>query len=462
MLASAFRGKRVVIVGVGHFGGQIEAARFMCRAGARVLATDLKPREKLERALAALAGEPIEWRLGEHREEDAAGADWAIVSPAVPKEAPFLRALARAGARLTTEMNLTIARLRAPIFAVTGSNGKSTTTALLGRAVEEAGLRAFVGGNIGRPLLNETDAIGEGDRVVLELSSFQLEDLRAAGGVRPQVAVVTNLTPNHLDRHGTFEAYAAAKRTIVERQEPEDAAVLNREDEVVLAFAGATRARIATFGIAPPRSGAGSYLREGFLCYRDEDGTEHRVLPASALSLPGRHNLLNALAVLAAIGAARLPLAAAARAIASFPGLPDRLELVRERRGVRWYNDSKATTPEAARAAIDAFEPPLLLIAGGQDKGMDPEPLLAAAAARARAVLFIGKVRRVLAAALEARAPGRALVFETLEDAVAAAERAAPPGATVLFSPGYASYDMFASYEERGERFRAAVRALPG
>ena len=456
-----FSGKRVVIFGVGQFGGQIEAARFMVRAGARVLATDLKPREKLERALRELEGEPIEWRLGGHDERDLAGADLAVVSPAVPKSSPYLAALERQGTALTTEMNLTVARLRSPIYAVTGSNGKSTTTALLGAAVDAAGLRSFVGGNIGRPLLNELAAISERDRAILELSSFQLEDLREAGGIRAALAIVTNLTPNHLDRHGTIEEYARAKRTLVEGQEKEDVAVLNREDARVLAFRAATRARVATFGLGASFEGPGSFVREGFFAYRDEGGAEHPVAPVSLLRLFGRHNQMNALAVTAALGALGLPLGAVAQALARFPGIPDRLELVRERRGVRWVNDSKATTPEAAEAALESFEPPIVLVAGGQDKGMDASRMTALAARRAAAVFLIGKTRDRLRDEIARAGGGRAECCESLEEAVARADAAALPGATVLFSPGFASYDMFSSFEERGERFRGLARALP-
>jgi UDP-N-acetylmuramoylalanine--D-glutamate ligase len=463
-MSSDLRGKRVVIFGVGHFGGQIEAARFMCRAGARVLATDLKPREKLEEALHALAGEPIEWRLGEHREEDLRGADLVVVSPAVPKSSPFLALLRRERIATTTEMNLTAARLRAPIFAVTGSNGKSTTTALLGKIVEAAGLRAFVGGNIGRPLLNELDRIGPEDRAVLELSSFQLEDLREAGGVRPRLAIVTNITPNHLDRHGTIEEYAAAKRTIVEGQEPEDVAALNRDDPRVLAFAAHTRARVVTFGLEAAFPGEGSFVAGGRIAFRDAAGRAVDVLDAAALRLRGRHNLMNALAVAAAALAAGLPREAVARGLAEFEGIPDRLEVVLERRGVRYVNDTKATTPEAAIAALEAFSPPIVLIAGGQDKGMDARGLVRAIVARAEAALVIGKVREPLAAAIaEARGPAASPAVKacaSLEEAFAEAVRAARPGATVLLSPAYASYDMFASYEERGERFRALARGL--
>ncbi len=469
------RNKRVVIFGVGRFGGQIEAARFFARRGARVLATDLAPPERLSRAREALEGVPIEWRLGEHREEDFRGADLVVVSPAIPRSSPFFVLIEREGIPWTTEINLTLARLRAPVYAVTGSNGKSTTTALLGAVVEAGGFRAHVGGNIGRPLLNEADAIEPGDRAVLELSSFQLEDLRAAGGVRPALAIVTNITPNHLDRHGTFEAYARAKQAIVERQEPGDVAVLNREDPRVLAFARATRARVVTFGTDPPGGGgpwaefpAGSFVAEGAIWFWEEGGRggaggrARRLASLDALGLPGRHNLLNALAVAAAAGALGYSAEAFERALRGFRGIPDRLETVRVRRGVRWVNDSKATTPEAARAALEAFPPPLVAILGGKDKGMDARPLAESAVARAGAVFLIGSVRERLRAEIASRGgTAEVAVCDSLEEAVSRADAAAPPGATVLFSPGFASYDMFASYEERGERFRALVAALP-
>jgi UDP-N-acetylmuramoylalanine--D-glutamate ligase len=467
-MTSPFAKKRVVILGIGHFGGQIEAARFMCRAGARVLATDLKPAEKLTHALCELEGEPIEWRLGEHREEDLRAADLVVVSPAVPKTSPFLKLIEREKIPQTTEMNLTIERLRAPIYAVTGSNGKSTTTTLLARAVEAAGFRVFAGGNIGRPLLNEVDAIEPSDRVVLELSSFQLEDLRSLPRFEPALAIVTNLTPNHLDRHGTLEDYARAKRLLVERLGPQGVAVLNREDPRVLDFRNWTSARIATFGMAPPPCGSeGTFVAGGEIRSRDRAGCERAIVSLDEIEIPGRHNLMNVLAVAAATEALGLSPAALARALRGFRGIPDRLETVRLRRGVRYVNDSKATTPEAARAALEAFPPPVFAILGGQDKGMDLRPLVAAAVERARAVFLIGATRERLREAIERSSAERGAGPEevrccgSLEEALAAAERAAGPGATVVLTPGFASYDMFSSFEERGERFRALVRALP-
>ena len=465
-----FAGKRVLIVGVGQFGGQIEAARFMAREGARVLATDLKDAAKLGRALDAFKELPIELRLGEHRDEDFLSADLLVVSPAIPKSSRFLRLALERGTPWTTELNLTIARLRAPIYAVTGSNGKSTVTSLLGRVVEAAGRRAFVGGNIGRPLLNEVDAIGPEDRAVLELSSFQLEDL--GGGASgeafaPDLALVTNLTPNHLDRHLTMEAYVAAKRSLVEGQRPDQVAVLNRDDPLVIAFRDATRARVFTYGLDRRFEGPGAFVEDGWLVARDAAGAERRVLAVAAMRIAGRHNVLNALAVVAAAVALGIDLERAAPAIASFEGLRDRLEPVAERAGARYVNDSKSTTPEAAVAGIEAYAPGLTLIAGGSDKGMDFRPLAESAAARCAQVLLIGQTRaklrdEILAAAGRlARRPPAIECCDTLERAVALAAERTPAGQVVLFSPACASYDMFLSFEERGERFRTCVRGLP-
>jgi UDP-N-acetylmuramoylalanine--D-glutamate ligase len=463
-------------MGIGQFGGQIEAARFMCAEGARVFATDLKEPAKLGKALELFRELPIQLRLGEHREEDFLEADLVVVSPAVPKSSRFLQLAIERGKPWTTELTLTIQRLRAPVYAVTGSNGKSTVTTLLGRAVEAgSGARVHVGGNIGRPLLNEVDAIAPDDRCVLELSSFQLEDLRdafACGALgerfAPDLALVTNVTPNHLDRHGTLESYAAAKRTLVEHQREGQVAVLNRDDPIVAAFAKATRARVVTFGLGAGFAGAGAFLDErGAIAFRDEAGEVREVARASAMRLPGRHNLANALAVAAAAGALGLDLARAGVAIESFAGLRDRLEPVAERRGVRYVNDSKSTTPEAAKAGIESFPSGITLVAGGADKKMDFAPLAEAAASRCATVVLIGDTRarleeeiRLAARGLASRPPAIAR-SDSLDEAVALAAGRTPAGQVVLFSPACASYDMFTSFEERGERFREAVRRLP-
>lgn len=458
---------KVLILGLGSFGGQIEAARYFARRGATVTATDLKPREKLAHALAELDGEPVALVLGEHREADVLAADLVVASPAVPPHSPFL-ALARArGIPVTSEIALTVEGLRAPVLAVTGSNGKSTTTTLLGRAVEACGFRTWVGGNIGRPLLGRLDEIREDDRVVLEVSSFMLEELGPLG-FKPALALVTNLTPNHLDRHGTMDAYAAAKRRIVERQGRDDVAILNRDDPLVRAFAAATRARVLTFGLSPLAPGeAGSFLAGGRrIAWRDERGREVPLLDASALKVPGEHNVLNALAVAAAAAALGLDAAKVAGALASFGGIPHRLEVVARKRSVLWVNDSKATTPESGAAGIRAFPPGLTLIAGGSDKGMDYAPLGRAAVGRVARAVLVGKTRDKIAEALEREgATGAGTEIAKADDLAEAVTRAAAvteAGQTVLFSPASASFDQFLSYEHRGETFAALVCALEG
>ncbi len=439
----------VLIFGLGTFGGQIAACRYFLERGARVVATDLKPAGRLPRAMAALAGEPVLLRLGApHRESDVLEADLVVASPAVPRSSSFLALARDRGIPVTTEMNLTIAELRkkgVPVYGVTGSNGKTTTAALLGAVLEAAGFRVFVGGNNGRPLLNELDAIGRGpeDRVVLELSSFQLEDLRPLA-YTPSLAIVTNITPNHLDRHGTLDEYAAAKRTIVEFMGETDTAVLNRDDPRVLGFGAATRASVVTFG-------AGDAIPGG----------------PEGLRIRGGHNVRNAAAVAAAARALLVPAAAVERAFASFPGVRDRLEVVGVVDGVPFVNDTASTTPESTEAGILAYPPGITLICGGSDKGMDFESLgrtiVGAGVAR---LYLIGKTREKIRDRVEeARPDGKGIpeetrLFDTLEEAVLRARAATPEGQVVLFSPGCASFDMFLSFEDRGERFRAAVAAL--
>ncbi|GIW71516.1 MAG: UDP-N-acetylmuramoylalanine--D-glutamate ligase [Planctomycetota bacterium] len=467
------RGRRVVLLGLGRFGGQLAAARWFCEAGARVLVTDLKPASALADSLARLEGLPIEFRLGGHDERDLLGADLVCVSPAVPRQAPLRRLLAERAIPWTTEMNLAAAALPAPPLGVTGSNGKTTTASLLASALA-AGLqrRVHLGGNMGQPLLGRLHEIGSQDLVVLELSSFQLEDLRDGPGIRPQLALITNVLPNHLDRHGTLEAYVACKRTLVEGLGPEGLAVLNREDPIVRSFEAVARrrgARVVTFGLRrPPRgAGAAAFLAQGRLVYRDETGAERCYGEAAALRLCGRHNLANVLAVVAACGALGARAERVAAALAAFRPLPHRLELVAEHGGVLYVNDSKATTPEAAAAAVQAYAGRAVLLAGGAGKGTSLLPLArAAVAARARAVIAYGQCRAEIAAAVAtaaAAAPRRpgarppVEVCEGLEEAFVRAQAHARPGSVVLLSPGCASYDQYLCYEERGAHFRRLV-----
>jgi UDP-N-acetylmuramoylalanine--D-glutamate ligase len=435
----SLNGLAVTVVGLGRFGGGVGVTRWLCSQGARVTVSDLAAEEELEESVMALDGLDVRLHLGGHDEADFTSAELLVVNPAVPKDSPFLAAAARAGVPRTTEINLFLQELdrcRAPVVGVTGSIGKSTTTAMIGAILERV-RRCWVGGNIGRSLLEELDDIAPGDVVVLELSSFQLEDLPLVG-ISPQVAVVTNLSPNHLDRHGTMDAYAAAKKNIFRFQSADDVLVLNAADPVVSRWGVEAPGRVDLFD---PHA----------------DPFE--------LAIPGAHNQANAQAALAAARQFGVDRPTAAAALADFAGLPHRLQFVTERRGVRYYNDSKCTTPDSAIVAMEAFPPrSAVMIVGGYDKHVGFETLGESLAARAKAVILLGQTADRIAREVESRrrdALPTLTRVEDLESAVRQASAQATAGDAVLLSPACASFDMFTNYEHRGEAFVDLVSALP-
>jgi len=427
-------GKRVTVVGLGRFGGGIGATRWLCRQGAKVTVSDSADAEQLADAIRAIDGCGATLHLGGHVENDFVAADLLVVSPAVPRDHSLVAAAERAGVARTTEINLFLQRCEAPIVGVTGSVGKSTTTAMVG-SILAGSFTTHVGGNIGRSLLEELPAIRAEHVVVLELSSFQLEDLPLVG-IGPRVAVVTNLAPNHLDRHGTMAAYADAKKNIFRFQSPQDVLVLNRADAEVASWVDEARGHVELFEPAPDQ-------RHAF-----------------GLAVPGAHNQADAQAAWAAAKQFGVERPAAADALRGFKGLPHRLQLVADRNGVRYYNDSKCTTPAGAVVALEAFETRrTIIIAGGYDKHVSFEQLGAVIAARAKALVATGATREQIVAAVPPAADGPTIErADDLPAAVRQAKRLAGPGDVVLLSPACASFDAFVNYEQRGDLFTRIVR----
>lgn len=435
-----YSGRRVVVMGLGHFGGGIAVTRWLVEQGAQVTITDSKSAADLAESLSRLDGLPVRQRLGGHDPADLDGCELLVVSPAVPKDkSEFVREAVRRGIPLSSEMNLFIERCPAKrVVGITGSAGKSTTTAMIGSILttaSEAGAlpRVWLGGNIGHSLLGDLQTMSSEDLVVLELSSFQLEDL---GALRwsPPIAVITNIQPNHLDRHGTLEAYADAKMNLVRYQSADGVVFVHEgEDEV---------ARRVT------AVGAGARLRR--VTFPQEF--------APHLRLPGRHNRDNAAAAIAVARALGVADELIKRGIEAFTGLPHRLEFVAERDGVRYYNDSKSTTPESTRIALEAFDEPVVMLVGGYDKKIPLDGISRQLAARAKLTICYGQTGPAFHREITA-AGGRAERADSFEDAVAKARAAAVPGDVVVLSPACASYDMFSNYEERGALFRQYVQA---
>jgi UDP-N-acetylmuramoylalanine--D-glutamate ligase len=440
-------------MGLGLFGGGVGAARYMAGLGARVTVTDLKDERALAPSVKALNGLPIKFHLGRHEPADFTKADVVVVSPAVDKrKSEFVRMAEAAGASVTSEMNLFMAACPAPVLGITGSSGKSTTTALVGDML----LRfrpTRVGGNIGKSLLEELHEIRPDETVVLELSSFQLEDL-ARIGRSPHTAVVTCISPNHLDRHETMQGYIDAKKNILRFQCADDAAVLNADDKEVRRWKAERKGRAVMYSARRPRR-EGVFAEGSTVVFR-LGGREERVDLAGRITLLGRHNVSNILAAAAAARLLGVPPQMIAEAVAAFRPLAHRLQPIGRRQGVLFVNDSKATTPLAARVSMESFDAPIVLIAGGRDKHMDMRPMVRAIRRRAKAVVLVGEMAEALQAAIGRRGP-RVERAGSIEDAVARAAAAARSGDVVLLAPGYTSWDMFNNYEERGDAFRRAA-----
>lgn len=460
------RDKRVLVVGAARSGAA--ATRFLSARGARVTVSDKRPLEKFpEAAELSELGAVIE--AGGHTVRTFAEQDLVVVSPGVPADLPELVAARETGILVIPEIELAYSFLKGRIVGITGSNGKTTTTALTGKLLESAGFDTRVGGNIGTPLISQVEASRPETIHVVELSSFQLETVSR---FRPWVAVVLNMTPDHLDRHGTFEAYAAAKAKVFASQTKDDFAVLNADDEVCTRWASSIEAHVRWFSRRGPVV-AGAYVEDGDIVYNSgasaQAGTPawaHTVLGVEEIPLRGAHNVENVLAAVCAAAIAGAGAHSIRAAVRDFPGVEHRLEYVAAIGDVRFYNDSKATNVDAAVKALEAFHEKLLVILGGKDKDSDYTVLRPLLAQKARQVLLIGAAAEKIASQL---GPGLPLLRAgTLDRAVDEAMRRAQPGDVVLLSPACASFDQFENYEHRGRVFKELVhklekeRAAPG
>jgi len=445
-------------MGLGLFGGGLGVARHLCGEGWDVLVTDLKGEAELARSVAALAGLGVRWRLGSHEESDFRDTDLVVVNPAVPPGNRYVEAARAAGVRIDTEIGMFVRGCRGRIVGVTGSAGKSTTSALAAACLERAKLpgRVLLGGNIGKSLLEEMPSIGREDVVVLELSSFQLHWLRREG-LRPAVGVLTNIAPNHLDWHGTVERYAEDKSGIV----PEAGGVLVAlaEDPRVRTIASAAPCRVVWTSRNDDLPAGDAVFWRGTSLVRRTAAGETPVLGRDDVRLLGAHAAWNVASAAAAAIEAGAAAEAVREGVRSFEGLKHRLKPTGTVRGVLCVDDSKSTTPEAAALALAAFDRPILLLAGGYDKGLDPRPMVEAAVGRARAVLCYGKTGPALADAFRDAGIDDVVLAESLVEAVDRAFVLAAPGDVLLLSPGHASWDQFANYEARAAAFAEAVAA---
>jgi len=440
---------RVTVLGLGRFGGGVGAVRWLARQGARVLVTDMAQPEKLEWALGQIAEYDVELRLGEHRESDFRDADLVVTTPIVKDSNRYLQVAIEAGAPITTEINLFAERCPAPCVGITGSVGKSTTTAMIGRILERtmAGRRIWVGGNLGVSLLNRLEEIREEDLAVVELSNFQLSRAPLVEW-SPQVAVITNILNNHLDWHdGSMDGYAAAKFNIIKFQNRAHGALVIGDHDNLRQYVTDARGDMRgtwTYGLEDDAPCA----------WRDDSKRRWEDLN---LLIPGRHNRENASAALTVAHVLGVESRAAVTALATFEGLEHRLQRVAQRDGVTYYDDSKSTSPEASIAALEVIEEPSFIILGGFDKTSDMRPLSELAARRTKFAACIGTTGPDFVEHIRA-AGGQAEFFSTLAGAVGACQAQARAGDVVLLSPACASWDMFADYRVRGHEFARLAR----
>jgi UDP-N-acetylmuramoylalanine--D-glutamate ligase len=474
-------GKRVVILGLARQG--VALARFLARTGAKVTASDLRDKAALADAMAELSDLSIRYVLGEHPHSLLDKADLLCLSGGVPIDVPIVVEARRRGVPLSNDAQIFLERCPAPVIGITGSAGKTTTTALVGEmcraggrlasdgcaastgCAASEGMRTWVGGNIGNPLITDLDEIRPDDRVVMELSSFQLELMT----ISPHIAAVTNITPNHLDRHETMKAYIAAKRNIVAHQGADDFAVLGYDDADTRALALDTAAQLYWFS-GGAEVDQGAFRTNGSLTLR-MGGRDRTICDASEVKLLGRHNLLNVLAASAIAGLAGVGLEAMRKVATTFTGVEHRLELVRELDGVRWYDDSIATAPERSLAALRSFDNPIVLLAGGRDKQLPWGEFAGEATRRVRHLVTFGEAGPMIARVVgKAQRNGGAgeqgsrlegiTQVGTMEEAVEAAAALVQSGDVVLLSPGGTSFDAFQDFAERGDRFKVLVRDL--
>jgi UDP-N-acetylmuramoylalanine--D-glutamate ligase len=455
-----WKGKRVVIIGAARQG--LALARYLARHSAYVVLNDRRQPEQLVAEMESLAKYKIEWATGGHPLEILEPhPDLLCVSGGVPLENPLVVHAQANGIRLSNDTQIFMDAAPCKTVGITGSAGKTTTTTLVGRMAQSSTRgkygRIWIGGNIGDPLLNYVDEMQPSDLAILEISSFQSELMTSS----PNLAAILNITPNHLDRHGTMEAYTAAKARVLDFQATGDHAILGRDDPGAWALAGNLRSHLFSFGFSPLPAGQDGGYVENEKFYAREGGKVTRLPVEDQIELRGEHNRLNVLAACTIAHAAGFSPEAMLAGVSGFRGVPHRLEFVRTWRGAHWYNASISTAPERTMADIKVFSGPLILLLGGRDKNLPWDDLGKLIRQRVDHVVIFGEAAEKIQAAIGPRIPGSRPFsltrVEKCQDAVLAASRLAQPGFVVLFSPGGTSYDEFKDFEERGERFKQWV-----
>ncbi|MFO8057454.1 MAG: UDP-N-acetylmuramoyl-L-alanine--D-glutamate ligase [bacterium] len=444
-------GKNVVVMGLAMSGTAV--VRFLSRRGANITATDLKTEADLGGPLEEIKDIRVELALGGHPDEIFLNADLVVVSPGVPRDSPPLQKALQRGIEVVSELELGFRHLDAPVLAVTGTNGKTTTVSLAGGIMKKAlgEDNVFVGGNVGTPLVQACDREVPCRAAVIEVSSFQLEFAKT---LKPKAAVMLNVSADHLDRYRDFRDYAETKSRIFSNQDSSDFAVINTDDPVAKNMVRNINSSLMTVSLSREPQGRGMWLSGDGLYYQGAEGKE-LFLETGRVPLAGRHNLVNVMAAACACFTMGAELAEARRAVESFAGLPHRTELVAEIEGVKYYNDSKATNPGAVEAAVSGMPGPLILLMGGQAKGCHFRELSERIRGKVRQVIAFGECRDQLSSEMNGLLVQKA---EDMAEALSLARKTAGPGDTVLLSPGCASFDRFNDYKHRGEVFKELVK----
>jgi UDP-N-acetylmuramoylalanine--D-glutamate ligase len=475
MTRTDWNGTHTLILGAARQG--IALARWLSRHGSHVTLSDSRSLDELASARASLAEPNVEWAVGGHPLELLNNTDVLCLSGGVPLTLPIVQEAVKRGIPLSNDTQIFMEIAPCKIIGITGSAGKTTTTTLVGemaklsyKKVESGTQKAedsafslppsvFVGGNIGDPLINYVDDMKAGDIAILEISSFQLDQMT----ISPNIAAILNITPNHLDRHGTMEAYTNAKARILEFQTGKDTAILSHDDKGAWSLRNKVKGKLLTFSLNDLDEGlSGAYLHDGLLNLRDGNAYLPLIL-REKIQLRGDHNVANVLAAFTIGHAAGFKLDEMLEAAEEFRGVPHRLELVRELHGVRWYNDSIATAPERSMAAIHAFDEPIVLMLGGRDKDLPWDEIAKLIHQRVDHVVLFGEAAKLIQKAVAGISGARSVDLrraKNLKEAIAIAAEIARPGDIVLLSPGGTSYDEFKDFAERGETFRKWVLEL--
>ncbi|OCL28163.1 UDP-N-acetylmuramoylalanine--D-glutamate ligase [Orenia metallireducens] len=446
--------KLITVVGLGKRTG-VETVKFLDKQGAKIIVTDTKKESQLKEEINALKGCEVNFDLGGHTLDLILKSDLIIISPGVPTDIPLLQEARKSGIKIISEVELAYHFCKAPIIAITGTNGKTTTTTLIGEIFKATGRKTVVGGNIGRALIQDVPKLEKEDVVIAEISSFQLEEIK---DFRPDISLFLNITPDHLDRHGSFEVYIEAKRKLLMNQTKGDYIILNYDDPIVRDFADNSQGEVVFFS-QQEELADGVYLKDNQIVANLLE-KEEEIIDIKEIGIKGPHNLENALGAIAASLLMGINKDILVNVLKDFSGVEHRIEEVATINGVRYINDSKGTNPVASTKAIETFDPPIVIIAGGKDKGSEFDDFAKVIKEKVKGAVLLGETAGKIEASLNKVGYDSIYHVKSIQESVKVATEVACGEGIVLLSPACASWDMFNNYEERGREFKEAVKKV--